>query len=285
MKSILPKYLQSRRLIPLEKLYEKLVHVSFFSHNEILISKYIIETIPYYYHFFLPIRSYKNVRIPDSSTPLILLTFPLQESCSTILYPKKKIFISITGFYRCIEIFRIMKKYGIVHNNICKKTMIFKNERPYLWDFSHSFLPVKMNSSTLSNIFGIYHPNSKNHPPSYHILCYMIQNKNNILLSDHIEVVLQEYTINLKVEITDFYQIWKKRLEHWTNKSIGEIVELSLKECFFWDMYSVSYLYLQRINEDDNDNIIFIQKFIDFLKKTMTIYFDSPLEDRYEFIF
>jgi hypothetical protein len=105
------------------------------------------------------------------------------------------------------------------------------------------------------------------------------------LLSDHIEVVLQEYTINLKVEITDFYQIWKKRLEHWTNKSIGEIVELSLKECFFWDMYSVSYLYLQRINEDDNDNIIFIQKFIDFLKKTMTIYFDSPLEDRYEFIF
>ena len=139
-----------------------------------------------------------------------------------------------------------------------------------------------MNEERKDKLFGKYSPYCTHWPVSCHVLCYMTQNRLKSLSTGTIHRVLEDYIENMTTagfHFSDDY--WKKFQEKWifslhplVNKSEKEITMKILAESWKWDIYGICVLYLQlahfliQMNTALIKNV-FIQKFIEFLKKNM----------------
>ena len=285
----LPTYLNLNKTRPRKSTIQKIVPLDFFSWNNVTISKHIESTVPYFYHYFLPVQSYKEVVLEETSANIkyILVSLPRSNRQSFLLSnlnKKTRQFLYLEGFHTLLKTTKIMNLHNIVHSNISKDSIVFIHERPYLQDFSQSFLS---NGETPPWIFEKYQPHLTNRCPSWHLACYLQKNKLKNVTMNAIEFVLHEYIDHAsKYKLNEdfwirFYDVWYQNLQKFFKKSDVDLRRLCIEESKFWDIYSLSFLYLQHIdNLSDN---IFIQKFIDFLKKN--ILFEDDIENRFTCIF
>jgi len=270
------------------KLVQKIVKSDFFSLNDAEISHYIIKTIPYFYHYFMPIQSQRPVTIKENfekhAEKYILITVPNRKPTSfkEIFHSKNQLHICAQSFKDLLETCIILKKAQIVHFNFCADSVVFFQKKPILHHFSHSFLSQKMNEERKYKLFANYTPYCTHWPVSCHILCYMTQNRLKSLSTGMIHRVLEDYIENMTTAGFHFSEdYWKKFQENWifslhplVNKSEKEITMKILSESCKWDIYGLCILYLQlahfliQMNPDLIKNV-FIQKFIEFLKKNM----------------
>ena len=275
------------------KLVQKIVKSDFFSLNDAEISKYIIHDIPYYYHYFMPTQTQRPVTIKENfvqhSEKYILITAINRKTISfqEIFRFKSQLNICAQSFKDLLETCRILKKAQIVHFNFCADSVVFFQKKPILHHFSHSFLLHKMDEERKDKLFGKYSPYCTHWPVSCHVLCYMTQNRLKSLSIGMIHRVLEDYIENMTTAGFHFPEdYWKKFQENWifslhplVNKSEKEITMKILAESCKWDIYSLCILYLQlahfliQMNPVLIQNV-FIQKFIDFLKKNMQ-HFDN----------
>jgi hypothetical protein len=270
----LPSYLKAtnKKQSPLH--LQKIVKIDFFSKNSISMSNYIIKNIPYYYHYFSLIESYKNIiSAPfnvqcfknDSATQYVIILYPNKQSFRQFFNSQSNnTFFYIEGFRRLTEILNTLKKHKIVHFNISEDSIVFSNERPFLSDFSHSFLTIIPCE--------IYQPTFTNRPPSWHLLCYLTQNKLQSASMSNIDTILHDYIDNATKNFDlaedfwmEFRMTWTEILQRYIHKSREEISKL--EKPLNYDIYGLSFLYL-KLSSHIKDNI-FIQKFIKLLKKNV----------------
>jgi hypothetical protein len=256
---------------------QKIVPLSFFSKNNIFISKFIKETIPFYYHHFLPILSYKSVLINGSITDKYIVIESkkvkiqkFQEIIINSSNKKKQVFLFLESFQRLYEICKVMQKYNVVHFNLREDSIIFTNERPYIQDFSHSFIMSEITKERKNKLFETYKPEIKHRPPSWHLFCYISQNNIQSPSLNVIDIVLEDYMENINININlsqEFREIWTQHFEKFIHKSKDEIFQELLKESKYWDMYSVSFLYLKNFHILKEN--IFTQNLFEILKKNL----------------
>ena len=270
------------------KLVQKILKSDFFSLNDAEISQYIIQDIPYYYHYFIPTQSQRPVTIKENfeqkTEKYILITVQNKKSTSfkEAFQAKTQINICVQSFKDLLETCKILKQAKIVHFNFCADSVVFFQKKPILHHFSHSFLLQKMNEERKAKLFGKYSPYCTHWPVSCHVLCYMTQNRLKSLSTGMIHSVLEDYIENMTTAGFHFSEdYWTKFQENWifslhplVNKSEKEITMKILAESCKWDIYGLCILYLQlahfliQMNPDLIKNV-FIQKFIEFLKKNM----------------
>jgi hypothetical protein len=259
---------------------QKIVPLSFFSKNNLFISNFIKETIPFYYHYFLPVLSYKPVLINGLITDKYIViesrkvkTKKFQEMIINCLNKKKQSFLFFESFRHLYEICKVMQKNNLVHFNLCEDTIIFTNELPYIQDFSQSFLTSEITEERKRHLFEIYRPELKHRPPSWHLFCYISQNNIKSPSLNTIDIVFNDY-LNLEISqdfSLEFREIWAQRLEKFIHKSKDEIFRELLKESLYWDMYSVSFLYLKHFHRLNKQNI-FTQNLLEILKKNLFLF-------------
>ena len=279
----IPSHLQEKNKKTVARFIQKLDIRDFFSMNSITISNYILSHISYYHEYFIPIHSHKYVKINDDETQYILITIEnkkqltFYESYSSLNH-KKNINIFFNGFKTLLTTCQIMIQSGVVHFNICPDTISFYDYRPYIHDFSQGFLIQNMNDERKSNLFGKYCPHYIHRPPSYHVLCYIVQNNLPTINVGIIDRVLQDYIDNaikygLKLSedtLVHFRESWAHRLMHKKNE------EMLMSEFYYWDIYALFILYLQFLPKED---IIILQNFSEFLKKNICECHRYSLED------
>lgn len=280
-----PQYLHSTKNIPPKKATQKIVPLDFFCRNNIVMSNHIIKIIPYYYHYFLPMKKYKKLTLDEKKLKYILISLPNGKTFPLIHKNiKTSNFFFIESYRILFDIIKIMNEYNFVHFNISKNSIIFIHERPYLQDFSQSFFST---SETIDYLFECYQPRITNRPPSWHLACYLRENKLTIVSMNNIDQVLQDYidflTPKIMISVSDFLiefrESWAKYLHGFLHKTDVELIQICIRESKLWDTYGISFLYLKHINQLSDD--IFIQKFFDFLKKNMCSY----CEERFDNIF
>lgn len=269
--------------MPIRK--QKIVPLSFFSKNNIYISNFIKESIPYYHHHFLPVLSYKSIfveGIPSEKyivceTQNLTIT-SFEDIFKRLSNTKKSQFLFFESFNRLYEMCQVMQKYNLVHFNLCEETIVFSNERPYIQDFSQSFIAGDLTKERKMQFFDIYQPQMKHRPPSWHLFCYISQNNITSPSLNVIDTVLQNYmdtdidnNIFRHIFSEEFRQIWTDRLQKFIHKSKDEIFYEVMKESIYWDMYGISFLYLKYIRTFSETNS-FTQQLTVFLKKTICFF-------------
>jgi hypothetical protein len=260
---------------------QKIVALSFFSKNNLFISKFIKGIIPFYYHYFLPVLSYKPIFVEGipSEKYIVCETQNLTITSFEEIFKhgsniKKSQFLFFESFNRLYDICQVMQKYNLVHFNLCEETIVFSKELPYIQNFSQGFISGELTKERKMSLFEIYQPQMKHRPPSWHLFCYISQNNIPSPSLNVIDVVLQNY-IDMdnfhNIFSEEFRQIWTDRLQKFIHKSKDEIFQELLKESMYWDMYSLSFLYLKYIRTFSETNS-FTQQLTEFLKKTINFF-------------
>lgn len=257
---------------------KQIVPLTFFSRNNIINSNFIKESIPYYYHYFLPIQSYTSILFDErASEEYILVEYSQIETTPfpDLFYSsnKKQLLLYLESFQRLYEICKIMQGYHLVHFNLCEEMIVFSNERAYIQDFSHSFIHSAITEERKKQLFETYQPKIKHRPPSWHLFCYISQNKGKTLSLNVIDIVLQEYIENTNIDINEeffleFHRTWTLYLQKFINKSKEEIFNKLLDESVNWDIYSLSFLYLKYFHTLKEQNT-FTQNLFEILKKNL----------------
>jgi len=244
---------QNRNSFFSKKPIQSLIRQTSFSLNNIALSNYIIQTIPHYHHYFLPIESYKNVTFDNNKTEFILITIKQVNTTSPFYFldsnlnnERKPMHAYFNSLKTLLEICGIMQQYKFIHLNIQKNAVQYIHDTPYIHDFSRSFLLKSLTEERKSLLFQSYNPASIHLPPSYHIICYMTQNGLKSPSKGTIDYILQEYLNHaiqqgIPFSEEDTYQF----RESWTHYLTNH--QTIFKICTSWDTYSVLLLYIQQI--------------------------------------
>ena len=278
MEISLPHQLQTQKcnsFFP-KKSIQSLIGRTSFSLNNIALSNYIIQTIPYYHNYFLPIESHKNVTFDNNKPEFILITtkqvFQPQSNNE-----RKNIHSYFNSLKGLLEICSIMQQYKFIHLNIQKNAIHYIHDTPYIHDFSRSFLLKSLTGEKKALLFQTYNPGYIHLPPSYHIICYMTQNGLKTRGQGTIDYILQEYLNHaiqqgvpfLEEELLQFRETWTQYL---TNH------QTIMQDCISWDTYSVLLLYIQQIPAS-KQYLPYLEKIRKFLIHVVLCYPSYSLQD------
>lgn len=259
---------------------QKLVLQDFFSLNQVTVSNQIITTIPYYYHYFIPINTYRTTTIQQTpedhrqgqphrfQAKYLLLTTPKKN---TTTFPehfsgqntKKHAHDMISSFKYLLKTCKIMNQYKFVHGNICADTVQFNGPIPLLTNFSYSFFLETLDEDRRKML--IQNPNL-----GIHAFC-----NNNPMINGELPFLKNIFS---REELAQYKESIQRQQDTdtdtstSTNTSVEKIINI-------WDIYSLCILYLQLSDFIESMNpeftkTIFIQKFLNYLKKNIYA-FDS----------
>ena len=282
--------------------------LEFFSLNDANMSEYIRQHIPKYSKHFRPIQSHKIINSTDQSiNPTKYILFNNQQHTNNNNKPvaivdfffqntsnkKKQIYFFVQSFNQLLDTCSIMQTNKIVHFNICADTIFFKQNKPILHNFSHSFHSENLDKERKSNLFLKYRPDLIQRPIPVHLLCYMCQNNLKSLSTGTIEHIFEDYIKSFAKYvyisedfIIEFKYSWMFSLQKLINRPFQEIFDEILKKSYLWDGYSVCMLYLQLIifltkQCEKLSESIFIQNFIDILKKNLCVVSISEMKNSF----
>ena len=268
------------------------------SFNEIEIGK-IIEKIPNYELFFLPIIEYCKINIAEIDNKLIEKCNTLHDNTNLVLM--KMNYIKNIDFYDFIDqinkpliISSIMNLYlslltsielltnkNIVHYDLKDENILLdkKNKNPIIIDFGIS---LNMNEFTLEKIedfFYVYAPEYYIWSFDIHFICFLTKNipyDTQVVTEEDIKSVVNECVKNNKILTffsDEFIASYKQQCMDFTsefkNKTKREVIKkLTEKKNYdTWDNYAISCIILKSIHYIFGKGYISI----DFFKKIIQI--------------
>ena len=247
---------------------QKLVLLDFFSLNQVAVSNQIISSIPYYYHYFVPIHIYRTTMIQQTpedqqrqqphrfQAKYLLLTTPKRNITTFPEYfsgqnTKKQAHTMISSFKYLLKTCKIMNQHKFIHGNICADTVQFDGTTPLLTNFSHSFFLETLDEERRKML--VQNPNL-----GIHAFC-----NNNPMIVPFLKNTFS------REELAQYKESIEQQQDTTTNTStsIEEIINI-------WDIYSLCILYLQLSDfiasmNPEFTKTIFIQKFLEYLKKNI----------------
>ena len=262
--------------------------LSFFSINEIYVSKYITN-IPNYFLYFMPVL--KSTTITTSQKPS--LAQPKQEQEQKLLVytrhldshhnfyqmfnnigksssnSKKGIMRIIDSYKYLLHIMQILNTYQIVHLNIIPNNILFNSDNnPILSNFTNSFHFPSLNEERKSNLFKSYIPKNQQQdqnpsnifytqPLEVYVISFLENQENNSSLSlSNIELLCSNFTtlsfsalsIFSETYIKEYKELAVFSLRCYINKPKEYVINDLLNNSSTWNNYSLSMLYLHLLN-------------------------------------
>jgi hypothetical protein len=262
--------------------------LSFFSINEIYVSKYITN-IPNYFLYFMPIL--KSTTITTAQKPSLaqqeqeqkLLVYTRYLDSHNNFYQmfnnigksssnsKKGIMRIIDSYKYLLHIIEILNTYQIVHLNIIPTNILFNSDNnPILSNFTNSFHFPTLNEERKSNLFKSYIPktltqnqnqNQNNifytQPLEVYVISFLENQENNSSLSlSNIELLCSNFTTlsfsSLSIFSETYIKEYKEQavfsLRCYINKPKEYVINDLLNNSSTWNNYSLSMLYLHLLN-------------------------------------
>ena len=268
-----PAFNCSGKVVTSNNIVSKLQLDTFHAHNEVYIGSRI-KQIPNYNLYFLPVISSCSIgigllnkkyiekcKIVSNKDPnYLLLELPYVKNIS---FPELFLDLSHTSRYLFlifIETFRYLitsiehlLKKNIVHYDLKEDNILYsvKYENPILIDFGISIPMDKLNTSKLKEYFYVYAPDYYIWPLEVHVINFLINKKDKLLLQDIEDMVETYVSHNSALQI--FSKEFKRRykimcidiLKKYENVNKNIIIKELLTYYKTWDLYSLSILYLK----------------------------------------
>jgi len=281
-----------------KKFISKLQINNYASFNEVEIGK-VIEKIPNYKLFFLPIIEYCKINIAEIDNKLIEKCNTLDNNTNLVLmkmnYIKnidfydfihqinKPLVIStiLNLYFSLLNSIELLTNKNIIHYDLKDENILLnkKNKNPIIIDFGIS---LNMNKFTLENVedfFYVYAPDYYIWSFDIHFICFLTKNipgDNQVVTEENIRTIANDCTKNNKIFTffseefkQDYKQQCMKFMSTFTNKTKREILEkLIVKKNYdTWDNYAISCIILKSIHYIFGKGYVSI----DFFKKIIQI--------------
>jgi len=281
---IIPNSLQKSKTMreTQEKQQEKYTNLikdeSFFSLNEIEISQRILK-IPGYSMYFNPIlrNSYINLAEVDmncfneplsksyseteDNIPRYFLIKQLNVSNLLTFYqvfyeskrenPKKYLLTIINNYKHLLTTIKYLEENKLVNLEYHPSTLLFRNNLIVLTNLSKFFHFPTMNKERISYQFSSYQPKNIFLPPEAHIICFLIEKKQESISATNIDDISLAYTAGisaLSCFSNDFIEQLKEKtrfsLQSFINKPKSIIINEVLLISTSWNNYGLSILFL-----------------------------------------
>ena len=258
--------------------------LSFFSINEIYVSKYVTN-IPNYFLYFMPILKSTTITTaiaqPKQEQEQKLLVYTRHLDSHNNFYQmfnnigksnsnsKKGIMRIIDSYKYLLHIMQILNTYQIVHLNIIPTNSLFNSDNnPILSNFTNSFHFPSLNEERKSNIFKSYipknqvqNPNPTNifytQPLEVYVISFLENQENNSSLSlSNIDLLCSNFTslsfsslsIFSETYIKEYKELAVFSLRCYINKPKEYVINDLLNNSSTWNNYSLSMLYLHLLN-------------------------------------
>ena len=272
----------------------------FFAINEIDISKKISK-ISNFYSRFQPIINHSMVSLAEvdkrydiikrnGNEQYVLLFYENINNNNKMIFLqdyllkknlKRQILDMINSYKYLLKSLEILWTDKIVHYNLNFNNIFFNmTDSPIIRNFTQSFHINNLNEERKRKIFQYYYPENYFYPLETHIICFL-NNSSNSLSMFNIEKICNDFiNINLKslhIFSDDFLEKYKKiaifSLKSYINKPNEEVInDIIQKNCFNWDNYSLSIIYLILLkNIFGNNGNSFILRFSQLLLRNIDI--------------
>lgn len=228
-----------------------LVKESFSINNSISISNKI-KNIPFFYIYHNPIHSFTNLDqnsncLPISSSNSILskIKFKLIKFYEPNLIPFIFHYNFRKSLYHVFISSSLLQKISICYI-ISPTPFITSNNLPLLNDFSFSLDFKKINYSTFKSYFHIDFLSNPFIPIDIFVICYLIHNNLSTLDIEHLNIILNNYTVNReKIQI---YSILPT-LQYFIHFDSAQIIKYLLQFKHTWSYYSLCYFFIQHYSD------------------------------------
>lgn len=224
-----------------------LIHQSFPINNAISISNKI-KNIPFFYMYFNPIQSYKNldhnrelIPISSSNIQLSKVKFKLIKFNHSNLTS----FIFDNNFPK--SVYHLFIASSILENNslcfiISSNPFILSSNIPLLNNFSYSLDFKKINYQNLKSYFSSDFLSNPFIPIDIFLISYLIHFKISKLDTETMNLILDQYTSNReKIEIYSILPI----LQYFLNYDSLSIIKYLFQFKFTWSYYSMCFFFIQ----------------------------------------
>ena len=224
-----------------------LINESFSINNSIAISNKI-KNIPFFFLYFNPINSFKNLDqnrnvLPLSSSNIILsnIKFKLIQH----YYSQSKPFVFNSNFSKSLY-HSFISSYLLQQISVCyiisSTPFIDSDNLPLLNDFSFSLDLKKINYQNLKSYFSSDFLSNPFIPIDIFLISYLIHFKISKLDTETINLILDQYTSNReKIEIYSILPI----LQYFLNYDSLSIIKYLFQFKLTWSYYSLSFFFIQ----------------------------------------
>lgn len=258
-----------------KKYVSKIQRSNFNSNNEILIGK-LIQTIPNYQLYFLPVISHHSISLGSIDPKLldecqvistldknkyVLMDIPYIQSLPFFSFLtetnriKKNIILDVIDTYSyLLNCINLLINKEIVHFDLKPDNIIYskRSKIPYLLDFGISIPIAKINHDNIKNYFYIYAPEYYIWPLEVHVINYLTNETDKPLTKtdiDSISNIFVTHNKGLDIFSLEFRNNYKKMCISVLSDYVGinpkKVIDKLLTYYKTWDNYSLSIVYLR----------------------------------------
>jgi hypothetical protein len=258
-----------------KKKLTKIIHLDFYMHNEVSVSKKIKEITNFKRHFYLfDTFEYTKIAKLYNDSHYLRSAKELDGDMSALVKFEDRQLIYLNNYLKPLSsskkyIFKIIEFYKyllasidllvgsqLVHNYISFHTIqVDYFEQPLLSNFSFSLDVGRPDiEEYIKHFFVEYKPDYLEWPLEFHIVAYLLTNKLESLSAYNIETIVHDVIENHAILknfgkdiITNFKEDGIKYFNKYVNQSYEIIIKDVLKYYYTWDNYQLSTYYLKII--------------------------------------
>ncbi|NDA89669.1 MAG: hypothetical protein EBY20_01985 [Alphaproteobacteria bacterium] len=260
-----------------EKYSISIIPADFFSLNEIEISQRILEIKNYSQHFNPILKnSYVNIgeidddgtykwkegfeETPDKQENLMIKRLNIENKPTfyQVFYektretsPRKYVLNLINSYKSLLETAKKLESAKLINLDFHPSTLVYKEESPSFTDFSSFFHLPTMNEERKSFLFNKYNPKNVFFPTEAHLICFLIENKQESVSNSNIEEIVRETgerVGSLNSFSKDFIEQYKENtrfsLQSFINKPKQVIIQEILLKSPTWNCYGLSIIFI-----------------------------------------
>jgi len=244
-----------------------LVNESFSINNSISISNKI-KNIPFFFLYYNPINTFKNLDqdrnilpISFSNSILSKIKFKLIQHYHSKLTPFNFTDNFSKSLYHSFISSSLLQDISICYI-VSPTPFITSNELPLLNDFSFSLDLKKINYSTLKSYFSIDFLSNPFISIDIYLICYLIHNNISTLDTQHFNIILNDYTTNReKIQIYSILPI----LQYFINYDTTQIIKYLLQFKHTWSYYSLCYFFIEYYSDLLKEYLLY-ETFIEYIQ-------------------
>lgn len=263
-----------------EKYTNGITEFDFFSLNEIAISQRILQ-IKNYSRYFNPILKNSTINlaeiddecferfedIPDSKDKLLIKRLNIENypsfyeifyetkretrRCNKKCDPKNYLLTLINSYKHLLEAIKKLEINQLVNLDFHPSTLVYKENLPIFTEFSRFFHLKTMNEERKSFLFDKYNPKNVFLPTEAHLICFLIENKQESVSNANIEEIVKETGVRLgslscftKAFIEQYKEATHFSLQSFINKPKKVIIQEILLKSSSWNGFGLSILFI-----------------------------------------
>lgn len=218
--------------------------------SHILLTRLNVPGSQSFYDFFYANR--KKNAIPGENVIKFKITEKSYKNDKINTIKERKEFLKLINSYKhMLESANLLNNANIVNMNFHPSTLVFRDNLPVVARFDDCFHFPTMNEERKSYLFSDYQAKNVFLPLEAHVICFLIDNKQDTLSFSSIEEICEDCRSRVaslscfsKAFLDQYKETAHFSLQSLTNKPKHEIINEMLRNCASWNNYGISTLFL-----------------------------------------